>query len=234
MTGACRASDKPAVTPSAQADPSSASHAHVHALNERYAQDANIETWRARFHAASREVVARKADILAALGVQPGMTVADVGAGTGLFTFDLAAAVGAAGRVFAVEIQPMFLDTLREQATEHRPGAANVEVITATARSPNLPAGAVDLAFVCDVYHHLEQPEAYVAALFQAVRPGGRMVVVEFDRKPTSRHWVHDHVRANAATFRREIEASGFVFVRAHDVLQDNFMFEFQRPAPTR
>ena len=114
------------------------------------------------------------------LDLKPGMAVADIGAGTGLFTRLFADEVGTGGKVYAVDVSKDFLDYIAAEA--RRRGQPQIETIRGTQASTNLPAGSVDVAFLCDVYHHLENHEKILATIYQALRPRGLLVLVEFDR----------------------------------------------------
>ncbi|HUF48399.1 MAG TPA: methyltransferase domain-containing protein [Vicinamibacterales bacterium] len=127
--------------------------------------------------AASRESWQRIPDIFAAMGVQPGAVVADVGAGDGFFTTRLAAAVGPAGRVYAVDISPASLDRLRRRVEAN--GHSNVEIIQGATDDPRLPAGALDGALIINAYHEMREHQAMLAALRRALKPTGRLVIVE-------------------------------------------------------
>ncbi len=201
-------------------------------INERFLDpDLDVESWTERFETESREIYVARAAIVDALGLRPGMTAADIGAGTGLFLAPFAHAVGAEGRVYAVEISPRFLEHLRARAA--REGLEQVQVVTGSEISPELPPGSVDVAFVCDTYHHFTHPQAMLAGLRHALRPGGALVVIDFERVPgQTRDWILEHVRAGKDTFRSEIEAAGFVLEDEVeiDVLEENYMLIFRRP----
>jgi len=185
-----------------------------------------LEFWIERFESESREVYANRQAIVDALALEPGADVADVGAGTGAFEPPLLAAVGAEGRVYAVDISPRFLEHLRELAAAQ--GWTNVSVVEASETSSNLPPDSVDVVFSVATYHHFTHVEPTLASLRSALRPGGRMVIVDFRRIPgESSQWVLDHVRAGSETVRSEIEAAGFEFVRSIDLLEENFILEF-------
>lgn len=189
-----------------------------------------VATFVDRFETESREIAHRRDAIAGALGLKQGMAVADIGAGTGLFMAPFASAVGPAGRLYAVDISPPFIDHLRQRALQG--GYSQVVPVLCTDRSCGLPAASIDLAFVCDTYHHFDHPADTLASLFQALRPGGALVVVDFERIPgVSRQWTLDHVRAGKEVFRAEIEAAGFSFVREEQVgLAENYMIRFLRP----
>ena len=116
--------------------------------------------------------------VLATLELKPGMTVADIGAGTGYYSWRIAQRVGAGGTVYAVEIQPEMIALLERQMS--RRGAANVKTVLGTVTDPKLPESSIDLALMVDVYHEFEYPYEMLAAIVRALKPGGRMVFVEF------------------------------------------------------
>ncbi|MCB9688397.1 MAG: methyltransferase domain-containing protein [Alphaproteobacteria bacterium] len=194
--------------------------------------DPNMDptVWVERFQAESREVVAHQPEILAALSLTPGAAVADIGAGTGLYTSAFAEAVGPEGRVYAVDISPVFLERLRGMAADR--GWSQVSVVEAGADSSRLEPGSIDVAFVCDTYHHFEQPEPTLASLFAALRPGGHLYVLDFERiEGTSKEWTLNHVRAGKDVFATEIEAAGFTTRTDLDVgLEENYLLRFTRP----
>ncbi len=116
--------------------------------------------------------------LLSALELKPGMTVADIGAGTGYYSWRMAQRVGAGGTVYAVDIQPEMIRLLEQQMSKR--GAANVKALLGTPTDPGLPPAGIDLALMVDVYHELEYPYEMLAAVVRALKPGGRLVFVEF------------------------------------------------------
>jgi SAM-dependent methyltransferase len=201
-------------------------------VNDEFkAADLDIELWLGRFEVESREVFAARHAVVAALGLTPGLRVADVGAGTGLYTLLLSEAVGAEGWVYAIDIAPRFLEHILEVAAERR--ATNVTGVLCPETDIALPPSSVDLAFVCDTYHHFEFPVSTLRSIHRALAPGGRLVVLDFERiEGRSRPWVLEHVRAGKDATRAEIEAGGFEFVRELAVpgLAENYVIEFRRP----
>ena len=195
------------------------------------AEDLDVERYEAIFEGESREISVQRARIVEVLELSAGMDVADIGAGTGLFLPAFDRAVGPDGRVYAVDISPQFLAHLRERG--ERENLTRVEVVEGLEDSVGLADASVDLAFVCDTYHHFEYPRSTLASLFSAIRPGGSLVVVDFKRVPgKTRKWLLDHVRAGKQVFRREIESAGFQFTREVPVegLEENYMLRFLRP----
>lgn len=128
-------------------------------------------------HLFSREGWQRPADVIEALGLKAGDRVADIGAGDGYFTFRFAEAVGPSGRVYAVEVDPERIASLRESARER--GHANVVVVAAELDDPLLPDGEIDLGFVCNAYHHIDGQVAYFDRLRRDLATGGRLAILE-------------------------------------------------------
>jgi SAM-dependent methyltransferase len=125
-----------------------------------------------------REEQERSDLLLSLLEVGRGAAVADIGAGSGYYTERLARAVGSAGVVYAVDVQPEMIALLRDRAK--RSGLGNVRPVLADVKDVRLPAASIDLAMMVDVYHELEYPVEVLASLVRAVRPGGRVVFVEY------------------------------------------------------
>ena len=201
-------------------------------LNDRFrAGDLDVDEFIGRFEVESREVYAARHAVLEALGLRAGMRVADVGAGTGLFTFPISEAVGPRGWVYAVDIAPRFVEHVVALAEERH--VTNVTGVLCPQTSVALPHESIDLAYVCDTYHHFAFPSRTLASLRSALVPGGRLVVIDFERIPgTSSDWVLEHVRGDRAIFRAEIEAAGFLFIRELDIagLEENYALEFVKP----
>ena len=205
-------------------------------INEPFRRP-NVKEYLKKFEAEDRENYARRHEIVAALELAPGMAVADIGAGTGFFTRLFAERVGPGGRVYAVEIAPQFLEHIAADARKHR--QTQVTTVLGSQVSTNLPKESVDLVFLSDVYHHLERPETVLASIHRALRPGGRLVVIEFDRvEGKSSAFVLKHVRAGKDVFQKEIEAAGFTPIPTPNPprLKENFFQSFRKTpvSPTR
>lgn len=209
--------------------PAAEGQVDVRAINRPFRNLKDVQEFVAKFERESREIFVQRVAIADAVRLQPGDRVADVGTGTGLFMAPFALRVGPAGRVICEDIAPLFLEHVRRRALAG--GWANVETVLGDDRSIGLPPGSVDVVFVCDTYHHFEEPEAMLASIRAALVPGGRLVVIDFHRIPgRSSDWVLGHVRAGEATVRAEIEAAGFVQVRREAFLAENWFLEFRRP----
>jgi ubiquinone/menaquinone biosynthesis C-methylase UbiE len=199
-------------------------------VNDRYFEANAISRLSAEFDGERRDVIARRDEIVAALELEPGMIVADIGAGTGAFLAPLSAGIGADGTLYAVDIVPAFLEHLRARADTEK--LQNVEVIEGTPTAAMLPGASVDLMFMCDVYHHLEYPSVYARSLHRALRADGRLIVVEFERIPgKTSPGMLKHVRQDKATLIAELAAEGFVLEREiTDVpLRENYMLVFHK-----
>ncbi|WP_448582638.1 class I SAM-dependent methyltransferase [Thermaurantiacus sp.] len=180
----------------------------------------------------ARGVIANREAIVAALELRPGLVVADIGAGTGAFMQAIARAVGPSGRYIGVDIDREYVQLMRERVRAL--GLANAEVVLSRPDSVTLPPASVDVMVVIDAYHHFDPVGPMLASMLAALRPGGRLVIVDFDRTPQSPKWVRNHVRADRATFEREIRSAGFRFDRDLAVpgLTGHFVARFVKPAP--
>jgi ubiquinone/menaquinone biosynthesis C-methylase UbiE/intracellular sulfur oxidation DsrE/DsrF family protein len=197
-------------------------------INDSF-RDPNVAEFAGRFEVESREVFAKRREIVAACRLQPGLTVADIGAGTGLFTRPFAEAVGAEGRVIAVDISQNFLDHVARTSLEA--GYRNVETLLCKPDSTELPAGAVDVAFICDTYHHFEFPLRTMASLNRALKPNGRVILIDFRRIPgKSSEFVMNHVRAGQEVVESEIVQAGFRKTGEQEgLLAENYLVEFTK-----
>lgn len=189
----------------------------------------NVEEWTKKFETESREIFHQREKIVAAAGLKPGMAMADIGAGTGLFTLHFAQAVDKNGKVYAVEIAKSFLEHIKARAS--KASASNVQTILCTERSVELPEASIDLAFICDVYHHFEFPSASLATLHKALKLGGTLVLIDFKRIPgESSDFIMGHVRAGQEVFEAEVIAAGFEKVdEVKDLLKENYFVKFRR-----
>ena len=198
-------------------------------INERF-YDPKPGEWLPRFEGESREIYARRSDIVAVSGAKPGMTVADVGAGSGFMAMLFAKQVGAEGKVIAAEISKVFVAAIAERAKKE--GVHNLTTVVGTQTETGLPADSVDIVFTSDVYHHFEQVAATLASIRRALKPGGRFIVVDFERIPgISSQSTLDHVRAGKETVIEEVVAAGFRLreeIKSLD-LKSNYYLIFDR-----
>jgi ubiquinone/menaquinone biosynthesis C-methylase UbiE len=196
-------------------------------INDKF-QHPNVKEFLKVFEGESREIYTQRMEILAACKLKPGMVVADIGAGTGLFTRLFAEKVGPKGKVYAVDIAQEFIRYIEKTAQEK--GLKNIVGVVCTADSVKLPANSIDIAFICDTYHHFEFPYRTMASIHRALKPGAQVVLVDFKRIPgVSREWVLGHVRAGQEVFTREIISSGFQQVEEKNFLKENYLVRFKK-----
>ena len=194
-------------------------------------KDPNVEEYLKKFEVESREIYAQRKEVVAAMKLKPGMAVADIGAGTGLFTRLFAAEVGDKGKVYAVDIAPKFIEHIEKTSKEA--GLKNVVGVVCTPISTKLPPESVDVVFVCDTYHHFEFPFRTLQSIHDALKPGGQLVVIDFHRIPgKTSEWILYHVRAGQEVFVKEIVASGFKQVEELKFLKDNYFVRFEKVPP--
>ena len=163
-----------------------------------------------------REAEEAPSKAIAALGIADGAVVADVGAGSGYYTVRLARVVGAAGRVVATDLQPGMLDILRRKVSSE--GLTNVTLVQGRADDPVLPAATFDLILMVDVYHELSAPQVFVRRLKDALKPDGRLVLIEF-RREDPRVPIREEHKMSVEQVREELGADGFRIERVIDVL---------------
>ncbi len=169
-----------------------------------------------------------RADLLMAeLALRPGMEVADVGAGTGYYSRRMSLQVGARGKVYAVEVQPSMLRVLED--TAKRPGYGNIVPVLGADDDVKLPEASIDLAIMVDVYHELEFPHEVLASIVRAVRPGGRVVFVEY-RGEDFRVPIKALHKMTEQQVRLEAAAHALVWERTARTLPWQHMVVFKRP----
>ena len=191
-------------------------------------QNPDVSKFVERFEREGREVYDGREKIIAACKLKPGMTVADIGAGTGLFTRLMAPQVGDEGEVLAVDIAKPFVDHVVLSCREL--GYKNVSGVVCKPDSAELPDESIDLAYICDTYHHFEFPYKTMRSIYRALKPGGEVVLVEFHRKEgASSEWILGHVRAGKEVFVEEIKRSGFEVVSEEDFLETSYLMRFQK-----
>ncbi|MDP8915758.1 MAG: class I SAM-dependent methyltransferase [Pseudomonadota bacterium] len=172
---------------------------------------------------AERDAADESGQLVRRLGIAPGMTVADIGAGNGYHTVRLSPVVGREGRVIAQDITPNYLADLRTRVT--KAGLGNISFVLGAPDDPKLPAGAVDLALMVHMYHEIEQPYAFLHNLARALKPGARVAVTDLDRS-TDRHGTPP------ALLRCEFEAVGYRQLSSEPLKGDvGYLSVFAAPA---
>jgi len=173
-----------------------------------------------------REEEEHPTEVLDSLDLRPGEVVADLGAGSGYFTFRMAPKVGKTGRVLAVEIQEAMLTTLRERAATKK--TMNVEVVQGSEVDPHLPAGTVDLVLVVDVYHELAYPFEVMTKVRESLKPGGRAVFVEY-RKEDPAVRIKEVHKMSVKQLESEMSAVGLVRVATVETLPLQHIVIFEK-----
>lgn len=209
--------------------PALADNAHAdRATSHRRFND--VAHWSSVFDDPKRDEWQQPDRIVAALKLEPGMSVADIGAGTGYFSRRLSSAVGASGAVFVVEVEPNLVTHLRDRAETEK--TANVIPVLASADNPRLPAASIDLALFVDAYHHVDGRLAYLAVLKRALRAGGRVAIVEWKpgKQPVGPP-EEDHKLAREQVIR-EMTGAGFEAVETPDFLRHQYFALFRMVSP--
>jgi ubiquinone/menaquinone biosynthesis C-methylase UbiE len=171
---------------------------------------------RLAYEGFGRDAWQKPDEVVALLGIRTGDHVADLGAGGGYFTFRLADAVGADGRVYAVDVDEDMIRYLRRRAAKL--GYANVEVVRAEPDHPGLPEGAIDLLFTCNTYHHLANRVRYFEAALDSLEPAGRVAIVEYDE---------GHHATPRQTIVDEMSRAGYRLVADHPILEQQSFLVF-------
>jgi predicted methyltransferase len=141
------------------------------------------------------------------IGIVKGSTVADIGAGSGAITWRLAERVGPTGKVYANDIQARMLELLRQNMTQRK--IANVETVLGAVDDPKLPPASVDLELMIDVYHEFSHPQEMLRRLRESLKPGGRMVLLEYRGEDPAIPIRPEH-KMTVATVKAEVEPEGF------------------------
>ena len=159
--------------------------------------------------------------IIDAIGLKPGMVVGEVGAGTGRMTMWLADRVGDSGRIYANDISKEHLDHLRMRSLQS--GFLNIEFILGEVDNARLPAGALDMAFMINVYHHLDNPVPLIQNILPSLKPGATLVIVECD--PEKVDWGKEEGCTSPGDMARELRAAGFELVRVSKFLNEDNIY---------
>jgi ubiquinone/menaquinone biosynthesis C-methylase UbiE len=163
---------------------------------------------------------------LDAIGIAKGATVADIGAGVGYFTWRMATRVGTGGKVYAVDIQPEMLAQLRRNMQQRK--IANVEPVLGEIDDPKLPAAAVDLILLVDVYHEFSEPQKMLRHMREALKPDGRLVLLEYRGEDPAVPIRPEH-KMTVAQVKAELEAEGFHLDRADESLPRQHILIFRK-----
>src|SRR5687768_2901453 len=173
-----------------------------------------------------REEEEKPQALVDAIELKPTDVVADIGVGTGYFAFRLAPKVPQ-GKVLGVDIQPEMLELLQKAAKER--GVSNVEPVLGETADPKLPAGAVDVVLMVDAYHEFDQPREMMDAVVRSLKPGGRVVLVEYRAEDPNVPIKPLH-KMTEAQAKREMAAAGLVHRETKDILPRQHLMIFEKP----
>jgi len=165
----------------------------------------------------ARDATEKPGELVRRMGLEPGMTVADVGTGIGYMLPFLSRRVGPNGHVIAEDIFDDFLDAARQRSQNQN--LANVTFVKGTETDPNLPEGAADEVLVLDAYHHFDYPEKMLAAIYKALKPDGKLVIVEYYKRPDAMPGGRavTHIRLDMPDLIKEVEANRFHLIEERE-----------------
>ncbi len=198
--------------------------------NTRYQTEEGRKAIAAGLGSSDRDATERPAELTATMGLQPGMTVADVGTGVGYMLPYLSRAVGASGHVIAEDIFDDFLEAARHKAADEK--LENVTFTKGTETDPRLPPGQVDVILALDSYHHYDYPEKMLAGFARGLRERGRLVIVEYYKRPHAMNGIDatKHIRLDEPDLVREVERNGFRKISEHEHIKDSqYVVIFER-----
>ena len=175
---------------------------------------------------SERELEEEPDKALDALGPLSGLTVADVGAGSGYFTVRLASRVGTHGRIYANDLQPEMLKMLAARLA--RDNVRNVTLIQGLTDHPKLPASSIDLVLMVDVYHEFSEPQKMLRGIRDALKPGGRLVLLEYRKEDPEVPIRFEH-KMSIAEAKLEVEAEGFTLARTDNRLPRQHILIFSK-----
>jgi ubiquinone/menaquinone biosynthesis C-methylase UbiE len=189
--------------------------------NSGYKTEEQRKNVAAGLGAESRDQTQKPGVLVRDMGVQKGMTVADIGTGIGYMLPFLSRGVGPEGRVIAEDIFDDFLAGAKERARNQN--LANVTFVKGSDTDPNLPEGQIDIAMALDVYHHFDYPEKMLAAIHKALKAGGRLVVIEYYKRPDAmaNGRALTHIRLDMPDAIKEIEANHFHLVMERETIKN-------------
>lgn len=204
--------------PASARDQTPRSHEEMHRLHR------DPKAYIAMLEDPKRDEYQKPHEVLAALQLKPGEAIADIGAGSGYFTLRLAAHVGDGGRVFAVDIDPEMIRHLNRRVRDA--GVRNVQTVLADADDPLLPDDSIDRFVIVDTWHHIEKPVEYLARVKKMLKPGGQVVMIDFQKKelPLGPPMEMKIAREDLV---RQMEANGFRLAKEHTFLPYQYFLVF-------
>lgn len=191
---------------------------------------ADVEEWAAVFDDPKRDKWQKPQEVIRVLRLKEGLSVADLGAGTGYFMPYLAGAVGTLGAVYTVEVEPTLVAHLRQRAEEGN--FPQVIPVLASADTPRLPSGRVDLILIVDTFHHLDHRADYLGKLTRALTPLGRVAIIDWKKEPLPEGPPPEH-KLPPEQVIAELTAAGFELRESPDFLPYQYFLIFQKTEST-
>lgn len=184
----------------------------------------DVEKWVKRFEDPKRLEWQKPDEVVRKLRLKPGDVVADIGAGTGYFTRRFARAVGPEGRALGLDIETSLVNYMKEDARKFN--LKNYEARVVKPDDPELPPQSVNVVFLCNTYHHIDNRVDYFKNVSKALKPGGRVVIVDFYKKklPVG---PRPHHKLSQKAVRKELQKAGYRLIRSHDFLPYQYFLEF-------
>lgn len=233
ILAACWTSEQGIALADATASFKASQHHSPEEMNDKFkAADLDVDKFISRFETPDREVFSHREAIVDALAIKPGESIADVGAGTGIFEELFSSAVGARGWVYAVDISAGFLTHINDIAAKK--GLKNLSCVLSRDRSICLPPNCVDTIFICNTYHHFGESSktAMLKSIEEALIDGGRLVIIDLDRvEGKSREWIMKHIHMSSKAVVKEIEQAGFRLKEEKKMkaLKENYFLIFEK-----
>ncbi len=185
----------------------------------------DVTHWAQVFESPERTKWQQPDEVVSALKLKPGQTVIDIGAGTGYFTRRFAKAVAPSGEAIGLDIEPAMIDYMKADAKKQ--GLKNYHARLVKADDPELAPHSADVVFFCDTLHHMDDRVAYFRKLSSALKPGGRVIVIDFQKKPLPVGPPPEH-KLSREEVVAEFHSAGYRLARDHDFLPDQYFLEFE------
>ncbi|HEY6289066.1 MAG TPA: methyltransferase domain-containing protein [Nitrospiraceae bacterium] len=200
--------------------------------HQDHRRPADIKQYLEHLDSEERDQHQKPRQVIDALNLKPGLTVADLGSGSGYFTRRFIEAVTETGKVYAVDVEPEMLK-YTEESIVHMHRSYTAEFILARPDNPKLPYGSIDLLFVCNTYHHLEERAKYFSDTKSSLKPGGRIAIIDFyhDERSGELGFPKHHL-VPRETVIAELTEAGYRLVREHTLLPRQYFLEFAPIAP--